>query len=48
MRVELGPIPDTDKLVLRNLLNLYLYDLGEFKGTDVTVHGVFEYPRVDQ
>lgn len=47
-RVELQPIPETDKLVLRNLLNLYLYDLSEFKGTDVNDHGCFEYPRVDQ
>lgn len=47
-RVELQPIPEKDKLVLRNLLNLYLYDLSEFTGTDVNAHGFFEYRRVDQ
>jgi predicted acetyltransferase len=46
--IELQPIPETDKLVLRNLLHLYLYDLSEYKKTDVNNHGVFEYPRVDQ
>lgn len=46
--IELQPIPETDKLVLRNLLHLYLYDLSEYKQTDVNDHGTFEYPRVDQ
>lgn len=47
-RVELQRIPETDKLVLRNMLNLYLYDLSEFQGTDVNSHGFFEYRRLDQ
>lgn len=47
-RVELQPIPETEKLVLRNLLNLYLYDVSEFTGTDLNSHGFFEYRRVDQ
>lgn len=47
-RVDLEPIPEHDKLVLRNLLNLYLYDLSEFQDTDVNNHGFFEYRRLDQ
>ncbi|QQE79647.1 GNAT family N-acetyltransferase [Alicyclobacillus sp. SO9] len=46
--VDVSPVSENDKLVLRNLLNLYLYDLSEFKGTDVNAHGFFEYRRLDQ
>lgn len=45
---ELTRISEDDKLVLRNLLHLYLYDLSEFKRSDVNGHGFFEYPRLDQ
>lgn len=48
LNVKLSLVPENDKLVLRNLLNLYLYDLSEFKGTDVNEHGYFEYRRLDQ
>ena len=46
--VDVPLIAEEDKLVLRNLLNLYLYDLSEFKGNDVNDHGFFEYRRLDQ
>lgn len=46
--IDVPLVPEDDKLVLRNLLNLYLYDLSEFKGTDVDAHGFFEYRRLDQ
>jgi predicted acetyltransferase len=47
-RVELVRVPVDDKSVLRNLLNLYLYDLSEFNGMDANEHGLYEYPRLDQ
>ena len=46
--VNVSEVSENDKLVPRNLLNLYLYDLSEFKGTDVNAHGFFEYRRLDQ
>jgi predicted acetyltransferase len=46
--VNVSLVSENDKLVLRNLLDLYLYDLSEFKGTDVNGHGYFEYRRLDQ
>jgi predicted acetyltransferase len=46
--VNVSLIKEEDKLVLRNLLNLYLYDLSAYKGTNVNKYGFFEYRRLDQ
>jgi predicted acetyltransferase len=43
--VELAPIEE--KSVLRNLLQLYIHDLGEFAGFDLDAHGYYGYGRLD-
>lgn len=45
--IELEPVPYEDKLVLRELLNLYLYDLSDLDETDPDPHGRFEYRWLD-
>jgi predicted acetyltransferase len=47
MNVELQPVAAADKAVLRELLNLYLYDLSALAGTGPDAHGRFEYPYLD-
>ncbi len=39
--------PIEDKLVLRNLIELYLYDFSEFTGEDVGDHELFGYRYLD-
>ena len=43
--VELAPIEQ--KSILRNLLQLYIYDFSEFAGFDLDEHGFFGYGRLD-
>ena len=45
--IEIEPVPYQDKLVLRELLNLYLYDLSDLDGADPDAHGRFEYRYLD-
>jgi predicted acetyltransferase len=43
--VELAPIEQ--KLVLRNMLQLYIHDLSEFGGFDLDAHGLYGYRYLD-
>ena len=45
--VELIPAEATDKLVLRQLLELYQYDTSDFAGADVDAHGFYGYKYLD-
>ncbi len=47
MEITLQNIKAGDKSVLRNLLELYLYDFSEFNGEDVNEHGYYGYNRLD-
>ncbi len=47
MAVDIRPVAYTDKSVLRNLMELYLYDFSEFDGVDVNGHGRYEYRYLD-
>ncbi|MBD2844987.1 acetyltransferase [Paenibacillus sp. IB182496] len=42
--IDAGP---EDKLVFRNLIQLYQYDMSEFKGADPDRHGLFDYSDLD-
>ena len=48
--LTISRVPFEDKSVLRNLLQLYLYDFSEFDQlhNDVDAHGFFGYPYFDQ
>ncbi len=48
MDVGISLIAESDKPVLRNLLDLYLYDLSVFTEIEMNSHGLFEYRRLDQ
>lgn len=45
--VEVVPASETDRAVLRMLLQLHLHDLSEVCGDDVDRHGEFAYPYLD-
>jgi predicted acetyltransferase len=45
--VEVVPGEAQDKVVLRNLMHLYLYDFSEHDGHDPDRHGLFEYAYLD-
>lgn len=47
MTIEVVTASDTDKSVLRRLVELYLYDLSEFTDADVDQHGEFGYRYLD-
>lgn len=46
-QVRLEPVGETDREVLRQLLELYLYDFSEFTGEDVNQHGRYGYEYLD-
>lgn len=47
MDLTLQKITEEEKPVLRNLMELYLYDYSEFSGEDIGKHGVYGYGRLD-
>jgi predicted acetyltransferase len=47
VEIELATVAAADKLVLTNLMQLYLYDFSEFRGDPFTPHGTFGYHRLD-
>ncbi len=47
MNLEIERVPIEDKSVLRNLLELYIYDFTEFGPYDVDAHGLFGYKYLD-
>lgn len=47
INVRLQPVDISDKEVLRQLLELYLYDFSEFTGSDVDLHGRYGYEYLD-
>ncbi len=47
MKVELVEVKETEKSVLRQLMELYAYDFSEFDDEDVNEHGYFGYTYFD-
>ena len=47
MNIEVVPASVDDKPVLRQMMELYLYDFSEFADTDLNEHGYFDYSHLD-
>jgi predicted acetyltransferase len=47
MKIEVSPAALQEKAVLRNLMELYLYDFSELTGDDVDDSGMFGYRYLD-
>jgi predicted acetyltransferase len=47
VKIELVEALETDKSILRQLLELYANDFSEFDGADVNDHGFYGYPYLD-
>jgi predicted acetyltransferase len=47
MEVALVEVKETEKSVLRQLMELYAYDFSEFDGADVNEHGYYGYTYFD-
>ena len=47
MEARIVPATYEDKLVVRNLMELYCYDFSEFDGADVDSHGLYGYAHLD-
>lgn len=47
MQTAILPATGADRSVLKNLMQLYLYDLSEIEGIDVDERGRFSYPALD-
>jgi predicted acetyltransferase len=47
MELCLEKVSVQDKAVLRNLMELYLYDFSEYDNADVNEHGLYEYDFLD-
>jgi hypothetical protein len=45
--LDIQEVPMEEKPVLRNLMEMYLYDSSEFNGDDIGKHGVYGYGRID-
>jgi len=48
MTLDLTPASELERPVLRQLMELYLYDFSEFDLADVGPYGLYEYPYLDQ
>ncbi len=45
--IEVTPATTFDRPILRNLMELYLYDFSEFDGAEIGPFGLYEYPYLD-
>ena len=45
--IQVTPATTLDRPILRNLMELYLYDFSEMDGADVGPFGLYEYPYLD-
>ncbi|MBC8507905.1 MAG: GNAT family N-acetyltransferase [Anaerolineales bacterium] len=48
MTINIKAVKREEKLILRNLLELYQHDMSEFNGADVNEHGEYGYNYLDQ
>ncbi len=47
MKIEIQSIPLEQKIILRNLMQLYQYDFSELSGEDINEYARFEYNYLD-
>jgi predicted acetyltransferase len=47
LQIELSPVEETQKSVLRQLVELYEYDFSEFNQNDINEYGYFGYKYLD-
>ena len=47
MEIRIEPVPAAQKSVLRQMLELYLYDFSEFSKEDLAENGYFGYTYLD-
>jgi predicted acetyltransferase len=47
MHIELEPVSEKDKAVLARLLELYRYDMSDFRPYVLSPHGTYEYRYLD-
>ncbi len=47
MSMEVAQASKAERLVIRNLTELYLHDFSEFEDKDVNEHGLFDYDDLD-
>ena len=47
MRIELIEVKETEKSVLRQLVELYAYDFSEYDDADVNEYGLYGYTYFD-
>ena len=47
MKIDLVEVQESEKSVLRQLIELYSYDFSEFDGADVSEHGFYGYTYLD-
>ena len=45
--IEITPAAETERPILRQLMELYLYDFSEFDGADIGPSGCYGYPYLD-
>ena len=48
MKIEILSASIADKPIMRQMMELYQYDLSEFINTDLNQHGYFDYSYLDQ
>jgi predicted acetyltransferase len=47
MKVEVQEASINDKLIIRNMMELYNYDLSEYEDSNLNEHGLYEYKYID-
>ncbi|WP_291580331.1 GNAT family N-acetyltransferase [Clostridium sp. UBA6640] len=47
MKIEIIDASSNDKLVIRNMMELYNYDLSEYENADLNEHGLYDYNYLD-
>ena len=47
MKIEILPASISEKSVIKQMMELYLYDLSEFFNVDLNEHGHYEYSYLD-
>ena len=47
MNITVTPATQIERPILRNLMELYLYDFSEFDQAEIGTYGLFEYPYLD-
>lgn len=47
MKIQVKAASINDKLIIRNMMELYNYDLSEYEDSDLNDHGLYDYKYID-